>query len=128
MIDKWIHHPHPTWLDLQIDGEFDAMEICIDGKAVFAGKRLGKSGIVRMFPSSGSALLFIKADGRVRFDPDAAPLFGNASLCLQDAARKTCAPIAAFKKRERAFPVAGVSNPLAAFGSSGPRNSQLNSH
>ncbi len=128
MIDKWIHHPHPTWLDLQIDGEFDAMEICIDGKTVFSGKRLGKSGIVRMLPSSGSALLFIKADGRVPFNPDATPTAGLAYLCLQDAARKNCAPIAVFKKREQIFPVVGVSKPLTAFGSSGPRNSQLNSH
>ena len=127
-IGEWDHSANTTWLDLDIGGAFDAMELCVDGKVVLSGKRRGKSGIVRMFPSVGSALLFIKADGRVPFDPDATPTAGLAYLCLQDAARKNCAPIAAFKKREQIFPVAGVSKPLTAFASSGFRNSQLNSH
>ena len=118
LMEKWMHNTNETSLDVDIAGAFDAVELCVGGKVVLGGKRLGKSGIVRMLPSSGSALLFIKADGRVPFNPDAAPLSGNASLCLQDAARKMCAPIAAFKKRERTFPVAGVSKPLTVFGSS----------
>ncbi len=101
-----------SWMDLAREGTFDEIELSLDGKVILSGTRADKSGIVRMFPRSGSTLLFIKGDGRVRFDPDAAPSSGYAYLCLKEATKRTCAPIAIFRKREKTFPVAAVSRPL----------------
>jgi len=107
-----IDKPDSSWLNLARRGTVDAIDVCLSGEVILSGKRSGNPGIMRMLPRSGSALLSIKADGRVRFDPDAAPSSGYAYLCLKESAKKTCAPIAVFKKRDQEFPVAAVLKPL----------------
>jgi len=100
-------------LDFGLDAAADAVELCIAGRVVLSGKKDGARPSARLAPSAGSTFLLIRADGRVRFDPDAAPASGIARLCFRDAAATACTPIAAFEKQKMVFPVAAARRPLA---------------